>query len=58
MWEGSPSAIDIEIKGLMPPFEQSFETSVVPTINVIPRVVAAEPGYQSALDLPVINPVR
>jgi len=58
MWAGSPSAIDIEIKGLMPPFEQSFETSVAPTIHVIPRVVAAEPGYQSDLDLPVINPVR
>lgn len=55
--EGSPSAVDIEIKGLMPPFEQSFETSVAPTIHVIPRVVAAEPGYRSALDLPVINPI-
>ncbi len=55
--EGSPSAVDIEIKGLMPPFEQSFETSVAPSIHVIPRVVAAEPGYKNALDLPVINPI-
>jgi len=56
--EGSPKAVDIEIKGLMPPFEQSFETSVAPTIHVIPRVVEAEPGYRSALDLPVIHPIR
>jgi hypothetical protein len=55
--EGSPAAIEATIHGLMPPFEQSFETSVAPTIHVIPRVVAAEPGYRSALDLPVINPV-
>lgn len=55
--EGSPTALDMEIRGLMPPFEQSFETSVAPTIHVIPRVVAAEPGYRSALDLPVINPI-
>jgi hypothetical protein len=56
--EGSPSVIEAEIKGLMPPFEQSFETSVAPTIHVIPGVVAAEPGLRYALDLPVINPIR
>jgi 2,4-diaminopentanoate dehydrogenase len=57
-FEGSPLVVDVEIKGLMPPFDQSFETSVAPTIHVIPRVVAAEPGYKFALDLPVIIPIR
>lgn len=28
--DGSPSAIEVEIKGLMPPLEQSFDTSVAP----------------------------
>lgn len=53
--EGSPSVVEAEIKGLMPPFEQSFETSVAPTVHVIPKVIAADPGYRNALDLPVIT---
>ncbi|WP_347488565.1 hypothetical protein ABDB91_15310 [Desulfoscipio sp. XC116] len=56
--EGSPSAIEAEIKGLMSPFDQSFETSVAPTIHIIPRVIAAEPGLKYPLDLPVINSIR
>jgi hypothetical protein len=56
--EGAPSVVDAEIKGLMPPYDESFETSVAPTIHIIPRVVAAEPGLKYALDLPVINPIR
>jgi len=56
--EGSPSVIDTEIKGLMPPYDQSFETSVAPTIHIIPGVVAAQPGLKYALDLPVMNPIK
>jgi hypothetical protein len=56
--EGAPSVVDAEIKGLMPPYDESFETSVAPTIHIIPRVVEAEPGLKYALDLPVINPIR
>ncbi len=56
-FEGSPSVIEAEIRGTMPPYDESFETSVAPTIHVIPRVVDAEPGLRYPLDLPVINPI-
>lgn len=49
--EGSPT-IEMKLKGYM-----SFETTTAPGINAIPLVVAAEPGFKSALDLPVIVPI-
>lgn len=55
--QGLPGLLHTEIKGMMP-FDNGYVTSVAPTINVIPQVVAAAPGYRQAMDLPVVVPIR
>lgn len=55
--EGLPGDLDVDIKGLMP-LDESYVTSTAPTINVIPAVVAAEPGYRQAMDLQVVVPIK
>lgn len=54
--EGVPSALDVRVTGLMP-LDESYVTSAAPTVNVIHSVVAAEPGYRQAMDLPVVVPI-
>lgn len=55
--QGVPGLLHTEIKGMMP-FDNGYVTSVAPTVNVIPQVVAAAPGYRQAMDLPVVVPIR
>ncbi len=55
--EGLPGDLDVDIKGLMP-LDESYVTSTAPTINVIPAVVAAEPGFRQAMDLQVVVPIK
>ncbi|MDV3429673.1 MAG: hypothetical protein LIR50_22195 [Bacillota bacterium] len=55
--EGCPSTLDIEIKGMMP-LDESYVTSAAPTVNIIPSVVNAEPGFKQALELPVVKPIK
>ncbi len=55
--EGLPGDIDVELKGMMP-LDESYVTSAAPTINVIPVVVEAAPGFRQAMDLPVVVPIR
>jgi hypothetical protein len=55
--EGLPGNIDMELKGMMP-LDESYVTSAAPTINVIPAVVEAAPGYRQAMDLPVVVPIK
>jgi hypothetical protein len=55
--EGLPGDIDVELKGMMP-LDESYVTSTAPTINIIPAVVEAAPGYRQAMDLPVAVPIR
>lgn len=52
--EGSPRSIDMELKGMMP-LDDSYVTSAAPSVNIIPTVVEAAPGFQHALDLPVVT---
>jgi 2,4-diaminopentanoate dehydrogenase len=54
--EGCPSTLDIEIKGMMP-LDESYVTSAAPTVNIIPSVVNAEPGFKQAMELPVVKPI-
>lgn len=54
--EGCPSTLDIEIKGMMP-LDESYVTSAAPTVNIIPAVVNAAPGFKQALDLQVVKPI-
>jgi hypothetical protein len=54
--EGLPGNMDVEIKGMMP-LDESYVTSAAPTINIIPAVVEAAPGYCQAMDLPVTVPI-
>jgi len=53
-FEGCPSSLDIEIKGMMP-LDESYVTSAAPTVNVIPMVVGAEPGFTHPMDLKVVK---
>jgi hypothetical protein len=39
----------------MMPLDDSYVTSAAPSVNIIPQVVEAEPGFKHALDLPVIH---
>ncbi len=55
--EGLPAELDIDIKGMMP-LDESYVTSAAPTVNVIPAVVEAVPGFIQALDLPVVIPIH
>ncbi len=55
--EGLPGDIDVDLKGMMP-LDESYVTSAAPTINIIPAVVEAEPGFRQAMDLPVAVPIR
>jgi hypothetical protein len=41
----------------MMPLDESYVTSAAPTINIIPAVVNAEPGFKQAMELPVVIPV-
>lgn len=54
--EGCPSTLDIEIKGMMP-LDESYVTSAAPTVNVIPQVVNAAPGFIHSLELPAVKPI-
>jgi len=53
---GEPN-LEVIIKGMIPGVE-SFATSTAPSINLIPQVVGAEPGFIDALDLPASKPIR
>lgn len=55
--EGLPGDIDVELKGMMP-LDESYVTSAAPTVNVIPAVVEAAPGFRQAMDLSVVVPIR
>ncbi|MCP5454913.1 MAG: hypothetical protein H7A30_01380 [Thermotogae bacterium] len=55
--EGLPGNIDVELKGMMP-LDESYVTSAAPTVNIIPAVVNAQPGYRQAMDLPVVIPIK
>ena len=55
--EGLPGDIDVELRGMMP-LDESYVTSAAPTVNIIPAVVEAEPGFRQAMDLPVAVPIR
>ncbi|HWQ75810.1 MAG TPA: hypothetical protein VN441_10875 [Syntrophomonas sp.] len=55
--EGSPAVIEVEYEGLIT-LEQSYETSTAPSVNAVPNVVEAEPGYKNGLDLRVVVPIR
>jgi len=52
---GEPN-LDVTIKGMIPS-EESFATSTAPSVNLIPQVVKATPGFVDALDLPAAKPV-
>jgi hypothetical protein len=54
--EGCPNTLDIEIKGMMP-LDESYVTSAAPTVNIIPAVVNAAPGFKHALELSVVKPI-
>ncbi len=54
--EGLPGDIDVDLKGMMP-LDESYVTSAAPTINIIPALVEAAPGYRQAMDLPVVVPI-
>lgn len=54
--EGLPGDIDVDLKGMMP-LDESYVTSAAPTINIIPAVVEAEPGFKQAMDLKVAVPI-
>ncbi|MBO6046736.1 MAG: hypothetical protein J6P61_03190 [Erysipelotrichaceae bacterium] len=49
--KGEPD-VDVQIKGIIDHFDP-FLTSAAPNVNLIPSLVAAEPGYKNALDIPV-----
>ncbi|WP_320127647.1 hypothetical protein [uncultured Sphaerochaeta sp.] len=49
--------LDVELKGMIPQGE-GYVTSTAPTISAIPSVVEAAPGWQQALDLRTIVPVK
>jgi hypothetical protein len=55
--EGLPGDIEVELKGMMP-LDESYVTSAAPTVNIIPTVVEAKPGFRQAMDLPVVVPIR
>jgi hypothetical protein len=55
--EGMPAALDMDLKGMMP-LDESYVTSAAPTVNIIPSVVEAGPGYKQAMDLPVVVPIH
>ncbi|MDF2611838.1 MAG: hypothetical protein K0R92_3312 [Lachnospiraceae bacterium] len=55
--EGLPGNIEVELKGMMP-LDESYVTSAAPTVNIIPTVVEAKPGFRQAMDLPVVVPIR
>jgi hypothetical protein len=55
--EGLPGDVDVDLKGMMP-LDESYVTSAAPTINVIPAVVEAAPGFRQAMDLPVVVPIH
>jgi 4-hydroxy-tetrahydrodipicolinate reductase len=55
--EGLPGDIDVDLKGMMP-LDESYVTSAAPTVNIIPAVVEAQPGFRQAMDLPVVVPIR
>lgn len=55
--EGVPGEINVQIKGMMP-LDESYVTSAAPTVNAIPAVVEAQPGYRQALEMPVIVPIK
>ncbi len=55
--EGLPGNVDVELKGMMP-LGESYVTSAAPTVNIIPAVVNAAPGFRQAMDLPVVVPIR
>lgn len=48
--------LDVELKGMIPQGE-GYVTSTAPTVNAIPSVVEAAPGWQQALGLRTIIPV-
>lgn len=55
--EGLPN-IDMEMEGIMPlDMKVSFVTSAAPTINAIPCVVEAAPGWKQAMELRTIIPI-
>jgi hypothetical protein len=54
--EGCPNTLEVEMKGMMP-LDESYVTSAAPTINIIPSVVNAAPGFKHALELPVVKPI-
>ncbi len=43
------------IEGFLPEYCDVFLTSEAPNVNLIPGLVAAEPGYKGALDIAVIH---
>ena len=55
--DGSPRTLDLELTGMMP-LDDSYVTSAAPSVNVIPMVVEAAPGFRHALDLPVVTPLQ
>ncbi|MFB6466765.1 hypothetical protein ACE38V_08045 [Cytobacillus sp. Hz8] len=55
--EGCPSSLDIEIQGMMP-LDESYVTSAAPTVNIIPSVVNAAPGFKQAMELAVVRPIH
>ena len=50
-FDGEPH-IKVEIEGIIDHFDP-FLTSAAPSVNMIPAIVAAEPGYRDALDIPL-----
>ena len=54
--EGLPGDLDVDLKGMMP-LDESYVTSAAPTVNIIPALVEAAPGYRQAMDLPVVVPI-
>ena len=50
-FDGEPH-IKVEIEGIIDHFDP-FLTSAAPSVNMIPAIVAAEPGYHDALDIPL-----
>ena len=55
--EGLPACIDVEITGMMPN-DEPFATSAAPTVNIIPAVVEAAPGYKQPMELRVVVPLH
>lgn len=52
---GEPN-LDIVIKGMIPE-DVPYASSAAPSVNLIPQVVEAAPGFVDALDLPAAKPV-